>query len=97
MEDKFSSAKAMEDKYALLMYFVYILQSLKDNTKYVGLTINIKKRIKDHNNGKSKYTKGHMPWKLIWCCIFYNKTKAGKFEKYLKSGSGTSFMNNHLV
>lgn len=79
------------------MHFVYILKSLKDNTRYVGLTENIKKRIKEHNDGESGYTKGHRPWKLIWCCIFSNKIKAGEFEKYLKSGSGISFMDRHLV
>ena len=79
------------------MYFVYILKSIKDGSRYVGLTNNIHKRFKEHNSGKSGYTKGHMPWKLIWTCIFYDEEKAENFERYLKSGSGISFMDRHLT
>ncbi|PIR74940.1 MAG: endonuclease [Candidatus Magasanikbacteria bacterium CG10_big_fil_rev_8_21_14_0_10_43_9] len=79
------------------MYFVYILKSEKDGSRYVGITQNMKKRLEEHNNGTSIYTKGHMPWRLIWCSMFPNQEKAAAFEVYLKSGSGIAFMNRHLV
>ena len=79
------------------MYFVYIIKSIKDNSKYTGMTNNIRNRLKQHNEGLSSYTKGHRPWKLMWFCIFPNKTKAEKFEKYLKSGSGIAFMNKRIL
>ena len=48
------------------MPFVYVLKSKKDNTYYIGYTSrNVEERLKEHNNGKSRYTKGHRPYKLI--------------------------------
>jgi putative endonuclease len=79
------------------MYAVYIVKSIKDGSRYVGLTKDIKKRLEEHNTGKSTYTKGHMPWKLVWCGMFPNHRQAVAFELYLKSGSGIAFMNRHLV
>ncbi|MCK9244949.1 MAG: GIY-YIG nuclease family protein, partial [Candidatus Marinimicrobia bacterium] len=35
------------------MYFVYILQSQKDQGFYIGFTSNLEKRIKEHNAGKT--------------------------------------------
>ena len=79
------------------MYFVYILQSQQDKSLYTGLTINIKERLKQHNNGLSGYTKSRMPWKLLWCSIFPNEHKAALFEKYLKTASGIAFLRKRLL
>jgi len=79
------------------MYFVYILKSQKDQSLYTGLTINIKKRLVEHNSGVSRYTKTKMPWKLVWCSIFPNQHTAALFEKYLKTASGIAFMRKRLL
>ncbi|OGH69240.1 MAG: hypothetical protein A2754_04175 [Candidatus Magasanikbacteria bacterium RIFCSPHIGHO2_01_FULL_47_8] len=79
------------------MYFVYILKSQKDNTLYTGLTSNIRKRMVEHNNGESRYTKTKMPWKLVWCSIFYEQHTAALFEKYLKTASGIAFIRKRLL
>ena len=79
------------------MYKVYILESLKDGSKYVGITENISKRLKEHNTGSAKYSNSKRPYKLVWYCVFQNKTKALQFEKYLKQGSGFAFSRKHLV
>ncbi|RJQ26535.1 hypothetical protein C4577_03200 [Candidatus Parcubacteria bacterium] len=46
------------------MYYVYILQSLKDNKTYVGYTDNFERRFEQHNSGRSKSTKHRSPWFL---------------------------------
>ena len=46
------------------MFYAYILKSLKDQTYYYGSTEDLQDRIKSHNAGKVKYTKGHRPYKL---------------------------------
>jgi len=79
------------------MYFVYILQSEIDNSRYIGFTADIKRRLQEHNSGSSKYCSSKRPYKLIWCCIFSNKKKAYEFELYLKSSSGYAFMKKHLI
>ena len=79
------------------MYYVYIIQSQKDKSYYVGISKNLKQRIKQHDWHLVKYSKGKAPFKLIWYCAFINKNKAYDFEKYLKSGSGFAFRNKHLI
>ncbi|MEK7185812.1 MAG: GIY-YIG nuclease family protein [Patescibacteria group bacterium] len=79
------------------MYYVYILQSSKSKIFYYGYTLNLVKRVKEHNSGESKFTKGHIPWKLVWYSAFENKQKAKDFELYLKSGSGKAFVYKRLV
>jgi len=79
------------------MYYVYILKSSKSGILYYGFTEDLKRRFQEHNSGKSRFTKGHMPWKLVWYCAFENKGKAEDFELYLKSGSGKAFVYKRLV
>ena len=79
------------------MYYVYILESNKDKSKYIGTTQNLKKRLTEHNNSETKSNKSKAPFEIAWCCIFKNKNKAYEFEKYLKSSSGHAFTNKHLL
>ncbi len=64
---------------------------------YYGYTDDLKRRFVEHNSGKSKFTKGHMPWRLVWYCAFESIKKAKDFELYLKSGSGKAFVYKRLV
>ncbi len=42
----------------------------------------------DHNSRKSKSTRPHIPYKLIFYEAFLNKTDAKNREEYLKGGYG---------
>ncbi len=75
---------------------VYILKC-SDGSFYTGLTKNLKRRFKEHENGLSVCTKGKLPVKLVLAVLFPNKNIAAKFEQYLKSHSGIAFRNKHLV
>ena len=79
------------------MYYVYIIQSKKDNSYYTGSTSDLKNRIKEHNQGRASYTSTKMGYGLVWYCGFNNKKKALDFEKYLKQGSGFAFARKRLV
>ena len=70
------------------MYYVYILKSLTSGKLYRGSTGNIGRRLKEHNSGNVTSTKSDLPWKLIYCEAFINKTDALREEKFLKSGKG---------
>ena len=79
------------------MYYVYILKSIPyPNKTYTGYTTNLKQRFIDHNYGKSIHTIKYKPWKLYAYFAFSEKSKAIKFEKYLKSGSGRTFSKKHF-
>ncbi|WP_186757009.1 GIY-YIG nuclease family protein [Echinicola salinicaeni] len=70
------------------MYTVYAIKSLDDGRIYVGLTSDLIRRLKEHNGGKTKSTKGYMPWKLIYKEEVETRLIAREREKYWKSGIG---------
>ena len=39
------------------MWYVYVLRGLKSNLWYTGCTADLRKRFKEHNEGKSGYSK----------------------------------------
>jgi len=71
------------------MFFVYIIVSQSRGLRfYVGMTHNVDKRIAEHNSGKTKSTKGYIPWELFFFESFDSRLEARKREKYFKAGSG---------
>ena len=79
-----------------MKWFVYILRNQKGR-QYVGHTQDLSKRLEEHNDGSVTATKKGKPWNIEWFCCFKDKIRAINFEKYLKSGSGTTFRFKHLV
>lgn len=82
------------------MYFLYILQCF-DNTLYTGITTNLDRRIKEHNNSKlgAKYTKIRRPVQLIYSKEFENRSLASIEEARIKKLSRTQkieFIKNGL-
>lgn len=75
-------------------YHVYAIKSLKDGRIYVGITKNIEKRLKQHNQGETKSTKFWKPWKLIYSKYIGSRKEARKEEKKLKSGYGKEFLKS---
>ena len=71
---------------AAMFYYIYILQSLKNNSLYIGYTSDLKKRFKEHNSGLSKATKPFLPYKLIFYEAFLDRIDAKNREVYLKGG-----------
>ena len=74
------------------MYYVYVICDVNGNL-YVGYTNDLKRRIGEHNNGKSKSTREKI-WKLIYYEAFLSKEDAvareiklkqrGQAKRYLK-------------
>ena len=79
------------------MYFVYVLQSLKDRNLYIGMTSDLENRIKRHNAGYEKVTKTRVPFKLIHSEQFDTREEARKREKYFKSGFGREIIKKLLT
>jgi len=79
------------------MQYVYLLNSLAaPGQRYVGLTADLKARVKRHNEGGSIHTAKYRPWELIAYFAFKSESRAREFEHYLKSGSGKAFANKRL-
>ena len=70
---------------------LYILESLKDGTHYVGISENAETRLGVyHNNGRVKATKNKRPWKIIYREQHAGVSEAREREKYLKSYKGVT-------
>ena len=79
------------------MHYVYLLESESiAGARYVGVTSDLKSRIKEHNAGKSSYTANCTPWRVVTYVAFNDRRKADSFERYLKSGSGHAFARKRL-
>lgn len=70
------------------MYFVYILQSLKDSRTYIGYSNDVERRFKEHNSGRVKATKYRKPLKILFIEEFATEQEAKRRELYWKSGAG---------
>ncbi|HEV2522415.1 MAG TPA: GIY-YIG nuclease family protein [Candidatus Acidoferrales bacterium] len=80
------------------MYYVYILRSgVRPDQTYVGSTGDLKKRLAEHNAGKSVHTNKFKPWDPTAYVALPEKYLAEKFKRYLESGSGRAFANRHLL
>jgi predicted GIY-YIG superfamily endonuclease len=53
------------------MYYVYLLQSLKNKSLYIGCTSNLKKRLMEHNSKKVYHTSKYAPWKIYLLRSFH--------------------------
>jgi putative endonuclease len=83
---------------SLVMYCVYLFKSRSRPTQpYIGSTCDLRQRVKQHNEGRSPHTAKFRPWTLLAYFAFADKKTAVAFERYLKSGSGRSFVNRHFL
>ena len=78
------------------MYFVYVLWSEKLQKRYVGSCEEISIRLKQHNNGKSKFTKGGIPWVMIHSEEYATRTESRQREISLKSGIGRKWLDENV-
>ncbi len=74
-----------------MSYYVYIIESQLDQSYYIGQTQDLEKRLNQHNNGLSKYTKRKMPWKLVYFEEFENRSDAMRRESFLKRQRNREF------
>jgi putative endonuclease len=70
------------------MHYVYAISSISRNYIYVGITSNLKLRIRQHNKGYERTTKPYGPFKLIYFEVCESRKDARIREKYWKSGVG---------
>lgn len=80
----------------MITYYVYILRSIKDLKFYTGYTINLEKRLAQHNAGKVTSTKNRTPFELVYFEGSNNEQDALHREKYLKTTYGKRYIKNRL-
>ena len=65
--------------------FVYIIQSKKDLSFYIGQTSDLDTRLSKHNDGFSKYTATKTPWRIVYFETHNSRIEAIKREKEIKA------------
>ncbi len=65
-------------------YYVYIMQSSKDFSYYIGQTNDLDHRISKHNDGFGKYSSTKRPWKLVYFEKYETRGEAIKREREVK-------------
>jgi predicted GIY-YIG superfamily endonuclease len=79
------------------MIYVYILQSTAVAGRYyVGITRDLRARLRTHNAGEVFHTSKYGPWAIKTYIAFSDEKQAFAFEAYLKSASGRAFAKKRL-
>lgn len=79
-----------------MFHFVYLLQSIKDYSLYIGYTVDLKNRLFKHNQGFNFSTKSKRPWRLIFFEAYLNEEDAKRREKYFKTSQGSRLLKRML-
>jgi len=70
-----------------LNYRVYIIRN-PQGRHYIGLSDDVKRRVLQHNDGVSNWTRSRGPWNLIWHSDALTLSDARKLENLLKRQKG---------
>ncbi|EKE18897.1 MAG: hypothetical protein ACD_9C00203G0001 [uncultured bacterium] len=80
----------------MIMFYIYIIESIKNSELYVGFTDDLKRRIEEHNHEANVSTKHGVPWQVIYYEACTNKRDAVRRERYLKTSQGMRLAKRRL-
>ena len=80
----------------MVMFYVYVLKSLKNGRHYTGSTNDLERRMLEHSVGQTKYTSQAGPFELIYKETYNTKLEAGRRERFLKTGKGRELLKEVL-
>lgn len=66
------------------MYYFYALQSEIDKDLYFGYTEDLRKRVKEHNNGRVPATRNRRPLECIYYEAYKSEKDARERERQIK-------------
>ena len=78
-------------------FYVYVLQSLKDFSFYIGQCADLDARLSKHNDGMSKYSASKCPWRLKYFEVYASRTEALLREKKLKNMKSRVYLEKLIV
>lgn len=81
---------------SVVFCYVYVLHSSKNNNFYIGLSLNLRRRLAEHNKGLSFSTQFNRPWRLLYYEAHINELDARRREKYLKTTAGHQALRKML-
>jgi putative endonuclease len=79
------------------MYYVYVIQSIKNKTLYFGRTDDLTRRLEEHNSGRNTSTKDFLPWKYVYVEGYASPQDASRREARLKQyGNARTYVKKRL-
>ena len=82
------------------MYFVYALYNADNKKLYVGQTLDLMKRVDEHNHhlhSRSYTSRFNGEWRLFYQEAFSKREEALKREKQLKSYRGREYLKKLIT
>ncbi len=79
------------------MYYLYILLNEAKTRTYTGVSDDIDKRLKEHNDGRATSSRPYRPYKIIHTESFTTLIKARQKEKFYKSTTDRRKLRNILL
>ena len=78
------------------MHYTYVLRSHKDGNLYIGMTGDLHRRCREHQQGRNVSTKHRRPLELIFFEAFKCVEDAMRRERYFKTSKGKSSLRQVL-
>ena len=67
------------------MFTVYVLRNSAGRL-YVGQTVDLPRRLAQHESGEARWTRNRGPWELVFQETYSTRSEAMRRERALKSG-----------
>lgn len=78
------------------MFYVYLIENTAGDHLYIGYTSDLKRRLKEHNQGLNFSTRPYKPWNLIYYEACIEESDARRREQYLKTNQGRRLVKRRL-
>ncbi|MCF7824983.1 MAG: GIY-YIG nuclease family protein [Candidatus Marinimicrobia bacterium] len=78
------------------MYYIYVLQSMRFDYRYVGRTKDLKRRLEEHNAGRTSSNTAYKPFQVLYVEEVQGYTAACRREKYLNSSAGRRYIKSRF-
>ena len=75
-----------------LCFYVYILQSKKDDSFYIGECDDLDRRMSKHFDGMSKYTASKRPLRLMYFEMVNSRNETNRREKEIKKKKSRKYL-----
>ena len=79
------------------MFTTYVLRNNLGGGFYTGSTVDIERRLLQHNSDVSRSTKNRGKWELVHREDFSSLAEAVRHERYLKTGKGREELKQRLA
>jgi len=79
-----------------MVCWVYVLRG-KDGRHYIGISRRLRKRISEHNQGRTTADAGKGPFELVYKEAYPDHKSARVRERFLKSGTGRAWLKESFA